>query len=604
MMAPTFPFSGVVGNERVKKGLLAALVSPDVTGVLIRGGPGTAKTTLVRGMAGLVPGVDIVNLPLNVTEEQMTGSLDLEGALTQGEVRYLPGLLRRAQGHILYADEINLLPEKMVHLMTQSCDVGDGPEGNPREARSFLLIGTMDPDEGELSSHLMDRFDMVLDVTETNDAEIRKEILRRVLEFSLERSVSIDRFSSEEDRLRQRISEARDLLKYVTLAPGHIETIAQLARDLGIEGSRGGIAVARTAKALAALEGREEVILDDVKMAATLCLAHRRRIDRDQGEEEPVAEDSPASRPVDREQTQTTAGESGGMEVTGPSAPDRVIPIGTGPDLADIFVPGRTTARPIHSQEGKRGRVISDRRRGRYIASRMPTGRPQDLALDATLRAAAPFQGSRERGELAVSILPSDLREKVRMSKSGSTIIFLVDASGSMGVKERMATVKGTVLTILTDAYRKRDSVGLVIFHRNTADVLLQPTRSVHAAYKKLREIPTGGRTPLALGLIKANDLLCSCRPLGKRQERSLVVISDGRANVPLAGGDPFNEALDIAREISRTTVRTVVVDTGTGMPRIDRGERLARALGGSYLRLEEMSSAQLARTIRASAET
>jgi magnesium chelatase subunit D len=253
-------------------------------------------------------------------------------------------------------------------------------------------------------------------------------------------------------------------------------------------------------------------------------------------------------------------------------------------------------------QQGKRDRTIRMDGHGRYISARTPQGRPKDLAFDATFRAAAPYQACREKRGLAIAIEPSDLREKVRMGRRGSTIMFLVDASGSMGVKERMATVKGTVLNLLTDAYRKRDSVGLVIFHRDSADVLLQPTRSVEGAYRRLRDIPTGGKTPLALGLAKAGEVLLAHMARVKMADPSLVVISDGRANVPLDGGDPFGDALGIAKELSRTSIRTVVVDTGTGLPRIDRGERLAQALGGSYLRLEDMNPNHLARSIRAAA--
>jgi magnesium chelatase subunit D len=599
--APTFPFTAVVGNDLVKKGLLAAMVSPNVTGVLIRGGTGTAKTTLVRGMNGLVPGMKVVNLPLNVSEEQMTGGLDLEAALTEGRVCNFQGLLRRAHGHILYADEINLLPEKTVHLMAQDRSLQRGSDGGWDDDVPFIMIGTMDPDEGDLSAHLMDRFDIIVDVPTTSDLDSRKEILRRGMEFTMDPSGLCRRFSVEEERLRQQINEARDLLRYVSLSPGHAETIAQLVHDLGVEGSRGEIAVARTSMALAALDGREEVIVDDIKVAASLCLGHRRRITREEnGRKETDRGDDPAGGSADSEPVEAKTGEGKGPATFGPSAPDRVLPIGKGPELTEMFAQDQGPVRSRKYLDGKRYRVISETGKGRYIASKIPSGRSRDLAFDATLRAAAPYQNRREKNGLAVAIEPSDLREKVRMSKRGSSIIFLVDASGSMGVKERMATVKGTVLTILTDAYRKRDSVGLVIFHRNSADVLLQPTRSVHGAFKKLQEIPTGGRTPLALGLVKAADVISSLMSRGGGSDPSLVVISDGRANVPLTGGDPFNEALDIARELSRTQIRTVVVDTGTGMPRIDRGERLAMALGGSYLRLEDMSSAQLARTIRA----
>jgi magnesium chelatase subunit D len=593
-MTATFPFTGVVGNDLAKNGLLAALVSPHLSGVLIRGGTGTGKTTLVRSMAGLVPGLEVVNMPLNVTEDQMLGGMDLEAALTEGRVRRTSGLLDRARGHVLYADETNLLPERYVHLMA---DASAFPERT--DEASFILVGAMDPDEGELSPHLMDRFDIVVDIAGAKDAEERLEVLRRGMDLIIDPVGLMDRFSGEEEELRRTISQARDILPYVTLPVGHTETIAHVVLELGTEGSRGEIAVARTAMALAALAGREEANLDDVKTAAVLCLGHRRRPVRKEGERAmPEGEDGPqpcedgdAGRPSN-EVLDT-------IEAVLPS-PDRVIPIGEGKDLGNLFAKVRRPALDRRHRSGRRDRVICTSGHGRYVTSRLPRGRSTDLAFDATFRAAAPHQLHRERRGMALAIEPSDLREKVRMDRTGSTILFLVDASGSMGVRERMAMVKGTVLAMLTDSYQKRDSVGLVVFHRESAEVMLPLTRSVQGAYRKLKEIPTGGRTPLALGLIKAGEVISVQMSRCWNVNPSLVIISDGRANVPLAGGDPFSEALDVAREISQTSIRTVVVDTGTGMPRIDRGERLAMALGGSYLRLEDMSSSQLARTIRA----
>lgn len=594
LMTAPFPFTGVVGNDLAKKGLLAALVSPHLSGVLIRGGTGTAKTTMVRGMAGLVPGMEVVNVPLNVTEEQMLGGLDLEAILAEGRVRRTPGLLERAGGHVLYVDEINLLTERCVHLVADARAFPQHADGAP-----FVLVGTMDPDEGELSPHLMDRFDIVVDIKGAKDAEERLEVLRRGIRFLKDPAGMLDGFQGEEAGLRNSISRARELLPFVTLPAGHAETIAQVVLEMEAEGSRGDIAVARTAMALAALAGREEADLDDVKTAAALCLGHRRRPARKEGER-PTAEGEGDPSSGERDEAGGPSDEVlEAVEAMLP-APDRVIPIGAGMQLGNLFANAHRPALERRHRSGRRDRVICTSGHGRYVRSRLPQGRLTDLAFDATFRAAAPYQFHRDRRGMALAIEPSDLREKVRMDRTGSTIVFLVDASGSMGVRERMGMVKGTVLTMLTDSYQKRDSVGLVVFHRESAEVVLPPTRSVQGAYRKLKEIPTGGRTPLALGLVKAGEMLSSHISRCGGADPSLVVISDGRANVPLAGGDPFGEALDVAREISRTPIRTVVVDTGTGMPRIDRGERLAEALGGSYLRLEDMSSTQLARTIRA----
>jgi len=230
----------------------------------------------------------------------------------------------------------------------------------------------------------------------------------------------------------------------------------------------------------------------------------------------------------------------------------------------------------------------------------MPQGRVRDLAFDASIRAAAPYQRSRYRNGLAVVLDPADLREKVRERKRGTRVLFLVDASGSMGAHQRMVAVKGAILALLQDAYQKRDEVGMIAFRKNDAELMLPLTRSVHLAAKKLEQMPTGGRTPLALGLSKGFELLTKDRSCGVRDRPVMVILTDGRANVAMGEGDPFQEALSMAHRMASSGIRFVVVDTGTSIPRLDRALRLCRALEGTYFRLEELDAGYLAASVRA----
>lgn len=252
------------------------------------------------------------------------------------------------------------------------------------------------------------------------------------------------------------------------------------------------------------------------------------------------------------------------------------------------------------SGHGRRDRTITSDRSGRYTRFQIPQGRIRDLAFDASIRAAAPYQRTRYRNGLAVVLDPSDLREKVRERKRGTRVLFLVDGSGSMGAHQRMVAVKGAILALLQDAYQKRDEVGMIAFRKNDAEVMLPLTRSVDLAYRKLEQMPTGGRTPLALGLSKGYELLLRDRSCGPWDRPVMVILTDGRANVPMGDGDAFQEALSMAQKMAGSGIRFVVVDTGSSLPRMDRAIRLCKALEGTYFQLEELDAGYLASSVRA----
>ncbi len=614
-MRVSYPFTAVVGQEKVKKAVLCGLASRSINAVLIRGPAGTAKTTLARALDGLVPGERVINLPLNATEDQIVGGLDFEAALRSGERRALPGILQRADGNILYIDGINLLPERMVHLILDAgrrqVNVIEREGVSCEHGCRFLLLGTMDPDEGELSSHLMDRFDICVSMTASDNVDERMEILRRGLRYEKEPAAFLNEFLASEEDLSSSVKKARERVAYIIIPPGHLDAIAKLCHDLGVQGHRGDIALARTASALAALDGRDQIVLEDLQAAVPLCLEHRRNdpAPEQTGEGRDDQEDKgqpPQQRPPQQDQ-KDMGDQAPSSDIESPLPPpprdttpkDQVFSVGRSFVVID-YIGEDKRAKARTSAHGRRDRVITSDRSGRYTRFQMPQGRVRDLAFDASIRAAAPYQRSRHRNGLAVVLDPPDLREKVRERKRGTRVLFLVDASGSMGAHQRMVAVKGAILALLQDAYQKRDEVGMIAFRKNDAELMLPLTRSVHLAGKKLEQMPTGGRTPLALGLSKAFELLTKDRSRGVRDRPVMVILTDGRANVPMSDGDPFQEALTMAHKMANTGVRFVVVDTGTSLPRLDRALRLCRALEGTYFRLEELDAGYLASSVRA----
>ncbi len=602
LLRGTYPFTAVVGQDQVKKALLCAAISKEIKGVLITGPAGTAKSTVVRSLRSVLPGLSMHNLPLNVSEDRLVGGIDVDHAIKHGEKRYQAGILKEVDGGLLYLDEINLFED---HIIQRVLDAMEGGENRvEREGVSgthdcdFGLVGTMDPAEGAMSSHLLDRFDICVSMDSITDRDRRIEVLRRRLlhESSPEDLVSCH--SEEILGLMEDLEEAEGRLPCVIFPDAFYETVSLLTMEMGVQGHRGDMAVVRTARALAALDRRDQVCLDDLQEAASMCLQHRRRDREEEAERSPQTEEQNPEPGEEKEQEE---------DVWQPPQSDRreradgdredIFSIGDPFVVIDYLKPADKRV-DMGKRRGKRGSSVRSDLPGRCTSFRIPRGEVNDIALVPTLRAAAPYQVQRRREDVAIVLESSDFREKVRVSKNGTTIMFLVDASGSMGARRRMVTVKGAILSLLKDAYQKRDSVGLMAFRKGSAELLLPPTKSVDLAYSRLREMPTGGRTPLALGLSKAAHMLSSDR-LGKEDDMVMVIVSDGKANVPLDGGDAFADTLEVASKASALPIRFVVVDTGSGYPRLDRAQRLARALGGAYFRLEDLNADRLAHSIR-----
>ncbi|MBW8484213.1 putative cobaltochelatase [Actinomadura parmotrematis] len=646
-----YPFSAVVGMADLKLALLVNAVSPDVGGVLVRGEKGTAKSTIVRALAALLPPLravagcrfacdpaapdpgcpdgphpagapaaerpaSLVELPVGASEDRLTGSLDIERALTEGVRAFEPGLLAAAHRGVLYVDEVNLLHDHLVDLLLDAAAMGESyveREGvSVRHAARFLLVGTMNPEEGELRPQLLDRFGLTVEVAATRDPAERAEVVRRRLRFEADPAAFAPAWAGAEADLAARIAAARALLPSVELTDAALRQITAVCAAFEVDGLRADLVTARAAIALAAWNGRAEVNDDDVRTAARLALPHRRRrdpfdapgLDRERLDEildehgGPGPDDDPDPDPG------PPGGGPGGDAGTPPPSGDAGTPPPSGGDgPADGRgqsgdgepVPADAPATPrLFTVPGLGAGAPGRRSKARSPHGRVSGARPgaRGVHLAATLRAAAPHQRARGRSGPGLLVTSADLRESVRDGREGNLVLFAVDASGSMAARQRMRAVKGAVLSLLLDAYQRRDKVGLITFRGAAADLALPPTSSVEAGARRLERLPTGGRTPLSAGLLRAAEVLRVERLRDPSRRPLLVLVTDGRAT---HGPDPAAAAGLLAG------VATVVVDCESGPVRLGLAGALGARMGAEVVRLDELGAASLAGIVRGS---
>ena len=628
-----FPFSAVLGQEEVKLALLLNAIDPRIGGVLLRGEKGSAKSTLARGLAALLPGqAPFVELPVGATEDRVVGTLDLEAALTEGRRRLQPGLLAAAHGGVLYVDEVNLLPD---HLVDVLLDVAaSGVNRIEREGVSeahparFVLIGSMNPEEGELRPQLLDRFGLSVEVAATRDPTTRAEAVGRRLAFDADPDRFVSAWRPAQVELAGRVGAARP----APIGDELVATIARLCSQVGAEGLRADLVICRAAAALAGWEGRDAVGLEDVEQVALLALAHRRRrtpfeepgidpgeltreLDRaargERGERDDDRGESPANARRRGEGSSSTSGgeqdgppggtsevrhdrarEPGEGEVGEGEAGEGEAAMAAAPTPVVRLMAGRVTAGDAAS--GRRS--VAQGRRGRLVGDRSPQGTVGDLAVAATVRAVASRRAFAAPVEPGPPVMPGDLREAVREQRSANLVVLAVDASASMGAQQRMQAVKGAAISLLLDAYQRRDRVSLVTFAGEKAEVVLRPTGSVEVARARLGTLRTGGRTPLAAG-IRTALTVADASPVSHRP--LLVLVSDGHATFASAGADPLQEAELAAREVRSRRVAAVVVDVEDGATRLGLARIVAEAMGARLLTLPELSAGALAGALR-----
>jgi len=470
----------------------------------------------------------------------------------------------------------------------------------------FILVGTMNPEEGELRPQLLDRFALSVEVKGIPYKEARAEIVRRRVAFENDPASFIAEYQSAQEQMRRKIEEARKLLPNVKLSNEMLDLITQICIDFGVDGHRADITIYKTACTIAAFKGRTEVIEEDITEAAELALPHRRRR---QPFEEPKLEQQQLQESVQNwrqnKETPQSPPENNSSQDEQPQENET-------PEKEQVFnagspYPVKRLSTPVLDQiprhsAGRRSKSRSKAKTGRYVDSAIPKGKVTDLAFDATLRAAAPYQLQRRNGSgeaNALLIEKSDLREKVRERKVGNLIIFVVDASGSMATEERMTATKSAILSLLLDAYQRRDRVGMVAFRKKTAELVLPPTNSVDLAQKCLANLPTGGRTPMAHGLNLGLTVIREYMQRDKEAIPLLVLVSDGRANVPLNGGDPVEEAKAVARAIGSAGINSIAIDTERNFITLGLVKQICAEMGGKYFQLEELSAAPIISAVR-----
>jgi len=691
-MPQQYPFSAVVTSgdsiDQMALALVLTTISPEVGGVLVRGEKGTAKSTMVRALAAVLPPIEVVagdrfstdphdpharcpdgpfppdaptetrpvrlvELPVGATEDRVLGSLHLERALSSGATEYEPGLLARAHRGILYVDEVNLLHDHLVDVLLDAAAMGrstverDGV--SVEHAARFVLVGTMNPEEGELRPQLLDRFGLTVEVTAPRDPAVRVEVVRRRMAYDADPEGFAATYAEEELALTERMSAAREQLGRVTLGDATLVKIAEVCAAFDVDGMRGDLVTARAAVAHAAWHGRGAVTRADIRAAALLALPHRRRrnpfdapgmdealLDQVLGDDEP----EPPEGPGNGEEAPADGGGSadsgdGGTEADGDAGTDAGAPPSSGTetrgegDGAEDGDAGPPTAAPSAADQsdqsdrtgtpstpagtvgpgaayrtrlftvsgtgagesGRRSRAVTES--GRRVGARRPVDGTGAIHLAETVRAAAPHQWARGRRAGRLLLRGDDLRVATREGHETNLILFCVDASGSMAARKRMEQVKTAILSLLLDAYQRRDKVGLVTFRGERADVALPPTGSVDVAAARLRDLPAGGRTPLAEGLLAAERVLRLERLRDPRRRPLLVVVTDGRAT---AGPDAVGRSRQAAGLLAASGIDSLVVDCESGRFRMGLAGVLAEHLRAAHVPVGEVSADELAR--------
>jgi len=667
----------------MKLSLILNVIDPKIGGVMILGDRGTGKTTTIRAVTDLLPQLEcvaddsynsspteeelmslevrrrklagealptyfktvpMIDLPLGATEDRVLGSLDFSRTIANignsasndvpAKPILAPGLLAAANRGILYIDEVNLLPPHLVDVLLDAAAMGVNTiqrEGiTKKHPAEFLLIGTMNPEEGDLRPQLVDRFGLCANVNAPFDPKIRAEVVRQRMAFERDPKSFQARWSDAQLKLAEQIKTAQELLEQTTLEDSLLELISQICIEFQVASLRADITLCKTAAALAAWQGMTVVNKEHIRQAAPWVLAHRsqkpfgqdqqhqqqqkqQENDRDQRLHQIMNDSSPEDeRKENEENSQEEGEESQGQDQQAENGDQD--PNNTNEQL-HTFTASKPQQikklkinKPQHGQagSGRRNKLTNAPKNGTYVRARS-TDQPVDIALDATLRAAA-VNGVHPVTKQPI-IRPENWRTKVRHATTDTVILFVVDASGSMAARKRMEAVKGAVLALLTDAYQQRDRVGVISFRGVQAEMLLEPTRSTELASKSLQRLPTGGRTPLAHALWLAHETVQRLQRKEPDQEVLLLVLSDGKANVPLPGGtnpnaNPLGDAWTQTKEAAirlagLKKISGLILDTEAGQVRIGRAKELADLLGAGYMLLDDLTADGLVHTVR-----
>ena len=617
-----YPFEAIVGQEQAKTAILLNIINPKIGGVLLSGEKGTGKTTLIRGLNQLDSKIEVINVPLNTTEDRLLGGIDFEKTLSSGKRVSSSGLLKRANKNILYVDEINLLGDYLLNSIfeanSQKINLVEREGVSLEEDSDFILIGSMNPEEGKLRNQFLEKFGLYVNLKGSEYLEERVEIVKRRLDFEKDKENFVKKYERESRFLKEKLVISRELIKNIEIGQELINLAMKIVLESNVAGNNVEYILLETSKAIAAYNGRNYINIEDLKEASKFVLLHRINKSQDQGQESKNSEgknnsqngneNSSSSNNEDKKEKKSSKNEmNSDLNSEKNEVDDEKINSFENEDknysIGEIFKVKKIDFGDLKKEKilgsGKRCKTISDSLKGRYVKSIIPKGKVKDLAFDATLRAAAPYQRLLEKNGMAIVIKKEHIREKIREKRIGTSILFTVDASGSMGAHERMKEVKGAIFSLLKDAYEKRDRIGLVAFRKDSAEELLPMTRSIELANKKLKDLPVGGKTPLHKGLEKSYTILLNEKKKNKNIVPVLVLVTDGKISTKENSENIFSNLLKFCEKIRESKIKVIVIDSEKGRIKLNMAKDINEKLGGKYYRLEDLKVQSISQVVR-----